>query len=82
MIRTDRTSIRLGLSSLPMAMAAFLLAVPLAAHPGAKTDRQAGQPAQEQQEKAEAPKPRPTGLTLKDVVENASWRSKTSNSLN
>lgn len=65
-----------------MALAVVALAVPLAAHPGAKPGMAVESTAQKEEVATESLKAQSTGLTLKDVADNAEWRAKAAKSLN
>ena len=75
----DRSRKALLVTSAPLALMALFLAAPLVAHPGAKL---AEQSQQIQQEETNDRSVKATGLTLKDVADNAEWRVKAAKSLN
>ena len=75
----DRSRKALLVALAPLALMALFLAAPLVAHPGAKL---AERSQQIQQEETNDRSVKATGLTLKDVADNAEWRVKAAKSLN
>jgi hypothetical protein len=75
----DRSLKALLVASAPLAVMAMFLAAPLVAHPGAKSAERSQQIQPEETKDRSA---KDTGLTLKDVADNAEWRVKAAKSLN